>query len=539
MATPFLRDVVNLAQEASDQDATRILLGEAAEMTLCERNFYKFLKAGWHVTNPHTPFVDGWQVKAICDHLQAWVEGKIKNLLIEVPPGTTKSRSACVYLPAWTWLSRPGAQWLFSSYAVRNTIRDSELCRLLIGSQWYQSRWGSVYHLSESQNEKMKFENNHFGVRECLPIGRTTGPRGDFLVIDDPNDVIGVLSDVTRTTTNQWAIQSWVNRTNSMKSGRLIIGQRTHMEDLQGFIRDKLPDMVILTLQEEFDPARRCVTPIFTDPRKVKGELLRPDMYNAEGLRVAKLNAFSWSSQFQQQPYITEGAHFKPAEWPRYVDSADMYGLGMKVGSGRLVQKRDCWRLTIVDPATSDRKDSDYTAILTADVTPDGDIMIVDVVREQLAIDRVVPRLAEVCRTYSPEWVGIEASAFMRALVVEAQRHPAIPEVKSLDHGSVSKLARAVTAILKGDNRKLHLPKATPEQQAELYPWLGDFVVELAAFTGMKGRDPHDDQVDCLSYLCKCVDQYMPEGELAMPMMLGDARRASGPGTPQLMEGFM
>ena len=51
------------------------------------RSLHEFVLQAWHVLEPGTPFVDGMHVHAICDHLQAMTEGRIRNLIINVPPG--------------------------------------------------------------------------------------------------------------------------------------------------------------------------------------------------------------------------------------------------------------------------------------------------------------------------------------------------------------------------------------------------------------------------------------------------------------------
>ena len=46
-----------------------------------------FVRYFWHILEPGTPFVDGWVLEAICEHLEAVTFGEITNLLINVPPG--------------------------------------------------------------------------------------------------------------------------------------------------------------------------------------------------------------------------------------------------------------------------------------------------------------------------------------------------------------------------------------------------------------------------------------------------------------------
>src|SRR5271157_3948649 len=62
------------------------------------------------------------------EHLQAVAQGRIRNLIINVPPGHAKSLLTAVFWPAWTWIDHPESRWLFSSYREPLATRDSVRC---------------------------------------------------------------------------------------------------------------------------------------------------------------------------------------------------------------------------------------------------------------------------------------------------------------------------------------------------------------------------------------------------------------------------
>src|SRR5258706_4872619 len=101
------------------------------------RRLHEFVLQGWHVLEPDTGFVDGIHVRAICEHLQAVTEGRIRNLIVNIPPGHAKSLLTGVFWLAWGWIDRPESRWLFSSYREPLATRDSVKCRRLIESEWY------------------------------------------------------------------------------------------------------------------------------------------------------------------------------------------------------------------------------------------------------------------------------------------------------------------------------------------------------------------------------------------------------------------
>ena len=76
-----------------------------------------------------------------------------------------KSISVSVALPAWTWTIDPTKKFLFASYALSLSIRDSVKCRRLIESDWYKEYFGGTFSLTTDQNQKQRFENDQTGQR--------------------------------------------------------------------------------------------------------------------------------------------------------------------------------------------------------------------------------------------------------------------------------------------------------------------------------------------------------------------------------------
>jgi len=98
------------------------------------RGLGEFVRQAWPIIEPSTPFVVGWHIDAIIEHLEAISLGYIRNLLINVPPRHMKSLLVSVLWPAWEWIRCPERRFLYSSYAAQLSIRDSVKCRRLIES---------------------------------------------------------------------------------------------------------------------------------------------------------------------------------------------------------------------------------------------------------------------------------------------------------------------------------------------------------------------------------------------------------------------
>lgn len=143
-----------------------------------------FLKLAWPVLEPGQPYVHGWHMDAMADHLEAVHTGQIKRLLINVPPGTSKSTITGVMFPAWIWGpgGRPTCRFIGASHEQGLAIRDNRKTRLLVESEWYQERW--PVKIVSDQNEKSYFETDQRGFRQATAVASMTGRRGDCLTGD-------------------------------------------------------------------------------------------------------------------------------------------------------------------------------------------------------------------------------------------------------------------------------------------------------------------------------------------------------------------
>lgn len=313
-----------------------------------ERSLYDFLKLAWRSIEPHRPFVRGWHLEALCDHLEALWRGEIRKLLVNVPPRTTKSLTCCVAFPAWVWIHQPGLQWLFTSYSHRLSIRDSRRCRDLIRSPWYQERWGNRFRLSGDSNTLVRFDNTEAGYRIATSVDSANlGEGGDILVFDDPNNRKEAFSDAHMQGVIDWYNGTMSTRVQDAKTARrLIIQQRIAENDLSGHILDKQRgDWVHLMLPMRCELARRCMTvPLnvtkpdkktgelirvpskdgpWEDPREVEDELLCEERFGEEELAdlLEDLETWDEAGQLQQRPSPPGGGTFDETAWGFYYRS--------------------------------------------------------------------------------------------------------------------------------------------------------------------------------------------------------------------------
>jgi len=70
---------------------------KAIEAEEARRRFRDFIPLAWPIAEPSRPFIPNWHIDAIADHLQAVSDGRIKRLLITIPPGHAKSLLVSIF----------------------------------------------------------------------------------------------------------------------------------------------------------------------------------------------------------------------------------------------------------------------------------------------------------------------------------------------------------------------------------------------------------------------------------------------------------
>lgn len=293
----------------------------------------RFVKYFWRVLEPQTPFVDGWALDAVCDHLQAVSEGRITRLLVNVPPGFMKSLLTDVFWPAWEWgaMRMPYLRYVTFSYSASLTERDNRKFGTLVTSPEYQDLFGDWVQITR-QGDRL-VSNRKTGWKLASSVGGvSTGERGDRVILDDPHNVAEAESEIVRTETVRWFRESMSNRLNNMDTGAIvIIMQRLHGDDVSGAILDLGMNYVHLMIPMEYEYDRQTIDgePVRTsigwyDPRfdegdadEIEGLLAWPERFPPHVIDAIKTEAgpYAWAGQYGQRPAPRGGGIFKRHWW--------------------------------------------------------------------------------------------------------------------------------------------------------------------------------------------------------------------------------
>lgn len=434
-----------------------------------------FVRQAWHVIEPGTPYIHGWHIDAICEHLEAVTSGKLTRLLINVPPGTMKSLLVSVFWPAWEWGPRhmPHLRYLTTSYSEKYAKRDARRMRDLVSSEWYQAQWGKQFQLVRSG--ETSFANDSLGNREAMPFSSLTGGRGDRVIIDDPHSTETAESEADRARTNRIFRESVPTRLNNPeKSAIVVIMQRLHEDDVSGQILKHDLGYEHLMLPMELETERRCRTSIgFSDPRTTDGDLLFPQRFTRETVSRDKriMGSYATAGQFQQRPAPRGGGMFK-RHWFEIVKAAP-------AGAKRVRR----WDFASTKPKPGAAPD--WTAGVRISKTSEGFFYIEHVIRFQgsaYEVECAVQNTAnsdghgvEVWVPQDPGQAGKgQAEGYIRKLAGFIAR-------SERESGSKETRAAAFAAQCEAQNVKLVAGS-----------WNEDFLAELEAFP----NGENDDQVD-------------------------------------------
>lgn len=446
----------------------------AIQREKARRSLEEFIYQGWSVLEPVAPFVRGWHISAICEHLEAITNGEITRLVINVPPSTMKSLTASVFWPAWEWGPKDltSLRYLSTTYAERYVTRDSRRTRDLMLSDWYQQNWGDRVQLIRTG--ETSFANSKTGYREGVPFRSLTAGRGDRLIIDDPHSTETAESDAERARVIRIFLESATTRLNDPKrSAIVVIMQRLHTHDLTGVILEKELGYVHLMLPMEFEPERCCSTSIgFKDPRKKDGELLWPERMPRDVVDRDKttLGSYGTACQFQQSPGPREGGLVKLDWFGRY---------GEPPGPRKIRRIIQSW-----DTADKGGQKNAYSVCETWAETKSG-YYLLHVLRQRMNIPELERTVVSHAKLWKPAAVLIEEAASGVAIIQHMRAKTRFPVIGIRpDKDKITRMD-IETPTLEAGNCFL------PEEA----DWLADFEAECRNFPNTQFKD----QVDSMS----------------------------------------
>ena len=463
---------------------------------LLRNDFPAFIDKAFTTTLcPGQEFERSWHIEAIASRLEQVRRGKIRRLIINMPPRSLKSIAASVAFPAFVLGLDPTRRFICVSYSGELAKKHSNDFRAVVESPWYRRAFPAT-KIGPYKNSETEIEFTARGFRLATSVGGTlTGRGGDIIVIDDPLKPDDAYSDAKRNAANEWFKSTLLSRLDDKRTGAIVIVmQRVHMDDLTGFVTSQSDDWVILNLPAIADADENI--PISAENvyhRKV-GEALSPVREPLSVLESLKrqIGSDAFYAQYQQMPVPPGGAMIKRNWIERYDE---------------LPPQQD--RLIILqswDTASKGGPENDFSVCTTWLVTRSRQWYLIDVWRKRVDYPELKASVQRLAAQYKAKCILVEDTGTGTSLVQELRRGKVsgIVAVKP----ERDKRSRMAVVSAKFESGQVFLP-----QRAS---WLADFERELFAFPGAR----HDDQ-------CDSVSQALSEQNYRFPMIISDAALAN------------
>jgi predicted phage terminase large subunit-like protein len=427
---------------------------------------------------------------------------RVTRLIVEVPIRHGKSELVSRYTPAW-WLGRfPDDQVMLAAYEAEFARSWGRKARDVLAEFGPQVFGISVADMPASAD--WWHVEDHEGVMVTAGVGGAlTGKGADLLIIDDPvKNAEQAHSAVYRDKTWDW----WQStaRSRLQPGGRVVVVMaRWHEDDLAGRLiatQDESEPWTVLQLPavaEADDPMGRQV-----------GEALCPEMFDEDALARTRreLGTYWFSALLQQKPSPAEGLLFKRGDFRTWSKNGTIYTL-KDAEYTRHIEEGTLRFFQTCDAAASDKTTADYSVCTTFALTPEKDLLVIDVDRqkfETLDVPGFFKRANDAKRN---PVMWFETFGAGRAPYKELGRSGYPVKELLVEQGTRNdKIARAMPAVAAYERHQVFHPEGRP--------WLGSFEDELTAFPNAT----HDDMVDTVSYGVRLVPKIAVEEEARAPV---------------------
>jgi predicted phage terminase large subunit-like protein len=498
----------------------------AAERDRCTHSFRAFVRAAWRHVEPR-PLVWGWHLEAMIEALESVTRGQIRRLVINVPPGSSKTLLVQVLWPAWEWICdqhprsdafpdgyRPDLKYIFATYSDKLALDKSLKCRRLVESVWYQTLFAERWSRDPVQWSASKFQNDRGGWRLATSVGgQGTGQHADRKVVDDPlkpQDVLGGSQRAHKVALENawtWWTQTMSTRNTGAETAEIVIMQRLHHMDLAGRLI-AAGGYEVLCIPQQYEPQHPFQRPlvlerdedgepvrVWHDPRSEVGELMCPERFSAAecAKRKRDLGDQGYAAQEQQRPSPAAGGIYKRADFQFWT---------IRPHGGIWMMSCDC---TFKDVNTADY------VVLQVWCALGANFYLIDQVRERLD----VLATCQAITTLRAKWRDIGT-----VLVEDKANGPAVitilkntvPGIQPVTpEGGKESRANATASYHRAGN--VHLPDPS------IAPWVHDYIEEHTSFPFAAHDDQVDAQSQALTHLASQVTQF--EKMLATMRQLG------------------
>ena len=424
-------------------------------------DFAAFVKEMW------PGFIAGRHHKVMAKKFEEIAQGKIKRLIINMPPRHTKSEFASFMLPAWFLGLYPGKKIIQCSNTAELAVGFGRKVRNLVDSEAYSRIFPNVNLRSDSKAAGRWSTNSNGEYFAIGVVGTVTGKGADLLIIDDPHsEQEAALAAGDPSVFDK--VYEWYTsgpRQRLQPGGSIVVVMtRWAKRDLTGKILQSMVDKDGETWEVINFPA---ILP--------SGNPLWPEFWSLAELEALRLElpASKWNAQYQQSPTSEEGAIVKREWWKLWKDDTP---------------PRCEFIIQSWDTAFTKSERSDYSACTTWGVfylnenPNDPNVILLDAFKKRMEFPELKEKAFNHYKEWEPDAFIVEAKASGAPLIFEL-RAMGIPVSEFTPSRGNDKMVRINSVSDLFASGKVWAPETR---------WADELMEEMAAFP----NSDHDDLVD-------------------------------------------
>ncbi|MCQ2299719.1 MAG: phage terminase large subunit [Bacteroidales bacterium] len=292
----------------------------------CRRSLFYFVRTFWDVIINEPP-VFNWHIPYLCEELEVLGrsvkarEPKPYDLIINIPPGTTKSTIVTIMFPVWLWVIDPSIQIITNSYSNGLSIEHAIKSKDIINSDKFRMLFPDIY-IRRDKSGKQHYANRQGGFRYATSTGATiTGFHAHIIINDDPVNPKQAGSEQLRKSANEHIKTLSSRKVDKANTPVVTVMQRLHVDDVSGHqLKTKGETIRHICLPAE---VTGNVKPEELRERYVDG-LLDPVRLNRTVLAEAKvdLGSVQYAGQYEQSP-VADGGNIVKEDWFRRISMSE------------------------------------------------------------------------------------------------------------------------------------------------------------------------------------------------------------------------
>ncbi|SHJ05600.1 phage uncharacterized protein (putative large terminase), C-terminal domain-containing protein [Cruoricaptor ignavus] len=465
------------------------LLIERINALRLKRSLLEFLRTFWGVI-VNEPLVVNWHISILCRELEEVAERviqtkdkprqpKLHDLLINIPPGTTKSTIATIMFPAWLWTKDPTLRIISNSYASDIAMEHAVKSRDIILSEHYQRLFPEV-RIRKDKSGKSAYDNTANGARYTTSTGGAiTGKHAHIIINDDPQNPKQAESEAHRKQAVEHTKTLASRKVDKAVTVTVTVMQRLHTKDVSGYLLDKKGEhLKHIKLPAEITEHTKPI-PAHLEKNYQNG-LLDPIRLNTSAIEEAKidLGTRAYNGQFLQNPTAEEGDIVK-RQWFNIITKQSFETLK--------ATKRTPIHF-FIDTAYTDDSENDPTGIIAA-CEINKNLYIIDrrkLYKEFPELLKFIPEYVSSQGYDNLSTIRIEPKASGKS-VVQVMRRETRLNVTETPTPKDSKKTRLYSISPMVESGRVWLVEGL---------WNEEFLDEVSGFPNA----PHDEDVDLLCY---------------------------------------